>query len=101
MENNTLTLLNELEKTLDCMREQYPKQDFEIRMTNKTAEKLIICDLPTDIGDASWFTLSSYKGTDVIIVPDTYFPEGVDPDTVLISPKCNEPTVSFESGEML
>ena len=95
------TVLNELEKTLDCMQQQYPNQNLEIRMTKETFEKLETCNLSKGIKDTSYGMLGLCQGTAGVIVPDTYFPYGVSPDAVLVCPKCSEPTVSFESGGML
>lgn len=96
------TLLNELEKAFDCTRQQYPNQDLEIRMTKETFEKLEAYKFSKSIENTSYGMLSSYNGADVIIVPNTYFPDGVSPNTVLVCPKCNEPEVSFfEAGGIL
>ena len=96
------TVLNELEKILGCMQQQYPNQDLEIRMTKETFEKLETCNLSKSIEDTSYGILSLWQGMDVIIVPDTYFPEGVSPDTVLVCSKSNEPDVGFfEVGGIL
>ncbi len=96
------TLLNELEKAFDCTQQQYLNQDLEIRMTKETFEKMEAYKFSKSIEDTSYGMLNSYNGADVIIVPDTYFPKGVSPDTVLVSPKCNDPDVGFfEAGGIL
>lgn len=96
-----IAFLKELNKSLDCMQQQYPNQNLEIRMTKKTFEKMRILDIPTNIEEMSSGVLGVYGGTTVVIVPDTYFPDGVSPDAVLVCPECSESIVNFESGEML
>ena len=96
-----IAFLKELNKSLDCMQQQYPNQNLEIRMTKKTFEKMRILDMPSNIEEMPSGVLGLYEGTAVVIVPDTYFPDGVRPDAVLVCPKWNESTVSFESGGML
>lgn len=91
-----LDLLNTLKKTTDCIRQKYPNQVLEIRATKETFGKLAICNQAMNCG-----MLSLDGKIDVIIVPDTYFPDGVSHDAVLVCSKCSEPTVIFESGEML
>lgn len=91
-----LDLLNTLKKTTDCIRQKYPNQVLEIRATKEAFGKLAICNQAMNCG-----MLSLDGKIDVIIVPDTYFPDGVSHDAVLVCPKCSESIVNFESGEML
>ena len=90
-----LDLLNTFKKTTDCIRQKYPNQVLEIRATKETFGKLAICNQAMNCG-----MLSLDGKMDVIIVPDTYFPDGVSLDAVLVCPKCNESTASFELGGM-
>ena len=90
-----LDSLNTLKKTTDCIRQKYPNQVLEIRATKETFGKLAICNQAMNCG-----MLSLDGKIDVIIVPDTYFPDGVSLDAVLVCPKCNESTASFELGGM-
>lgn len=90
-----LDLLNTLKKTTGCIRQKYPNQVLEIRATKETFGKLAICNQAMNCG-----MLSLDGKIDVIIVPDTYFPDGVSLDAVLVCPKCNESTASFELGGM-
>lgn len=95
-----IAFLKELNKSLDCMQQQYPNQNLEIRMTKETFEKLETCNLSKGIKDTSYGMLGLCQGTAVVIVPNTYFPDGVSLDAVLVCPKCNESTASFELGGM-
>ena len=42
-------LFNELEKAIDFVKWQRPNQNFEIRMTKKTFEKMRMFDVPQNI----------------------------------------------------